>query len=100
MPFQEIRHKENCLIFRLYDKEGYILIPSLYRKYFGENVKILFDPKNNLLALQPSKSEEDYHSVRWRIWCTPFLKEYRILEQKVEVTWDAGKGYLIGKVIR
>jgi len=100
MPLKEVKRKETLLSFTRYDKEGFILIPPLFRKYFGTRVRILFDVKENLIALQPSRDEIDYPTTRWRIWCTSLFKEYEIPSQKVEASWVEEKNYLIAKIKR
>jgi len=99
-PLKEIRRQEILLSFLRYDKEGFIHIPPLFRKYFGARVRILFDVKENLIALQPSQDETDYPTTRWRIWCTSFFREYEIPSQKVKASWDKNKNYLIAKIKR
>jgi len=100
MPLEEIKRKESLLRLNRYDKEGFILIPPLYRKYFGKRVRLLFDPEQNLLALQPSNEEEDYATTHWRVWCTEFFKTYDIKTQLVEAAWDQNKKYLVAKIQR
>lgn len=99
MPFQRIDRRRNLKLNR-YDKEGYILIPPAYRKYFGNRVKLLFDSEKNLLALQPSSNDEDFPTTKWRVWCSSFFQQYNILTQNVEAIWDEEKNYLIAKIKR
>jgi DNA-binding transcriptional regulator/RsmH inhibitor MraZ len=83
------------------DGEGYLLIPKKYREHFtSSRIKVLFDPTNNLLALVPSTETDDYQSRRWRLWCTPFIREYSLHSQKIQVEWDKKRKFLLGKVER
>jgi len=100
MPFKEIKKRDNFLRLTRYDKEGFILIPPLFRKHFGGKVKLLFDPENNLIALQPSDAVDDYPTSRYRVWCTNFFKEYGINTQQVEAKWDPNRKYLVAKILR
>jgi len=97
MPFREIKRGAGKLVIR---SEGYIKIPILYRHEFSKNVKILFDPEQNLLALQPSNDLGDYPITRWRIFCTQFLRTYKISSQETETVWDRKNKYLIARVKR
>lgn len=100
MPFREIRKREAYLRIVRCDKEGYMIVPILFRKYFGKRIKLLFDPEKNLIPLKPSNSELDYPTSRWRIWCTAFLKEYNIPAQNAEAHWDSVNKYLVAKIER
>ena len=98
--YKEIKREEDRLTLNRYDKEGYIVIPPKFRCKFGRNVRILFDKERNLLALQPSDNEEDYHTTRWRVWCSNLFQEYNLQSQKVRACWQEKEKYLVGKVVR
>lgn len=100
MPFREIERKKDYMTFHKYSRDGYIVIPPVFRKYFKNKVKLLFDPKKNLVALQPSDEESAYPLSHWRIWCTAFFREYNIPDQKVKALWDEKNRYLIAKIRR
>jgi hypothetical protein len=99
MPFREIKRREQRLIIKS-EKEGYIKIPYDLRQYFNRYVKILFDPEQSLLALQPSDDTKDFTIPHWRIWCTKFLRTYGISSQEAEAIWDKKNKFLIAKVKR
>jgi hypothetical protein len=101
MSFRRIGYARASLVIGRYDKEGYLKIPTQYRKYFiDKRVKLLFDPEKNLLALQPSDDPNDFPTSYWRVWCSAFIRSYNIPAQKVPVVWDEKNKYLIARIKR
>jgi len=84
-----------------------VYIPLMFMKHFScKYVELLFDPKQNLIALRPTEDPFNFKLVNRSskisnaIICQRFLKYYKINPQDLEVKWDSKRKILIGRVQR
>jgi len=107
MSYKEIEkgHKGNLepllvLTYNKYSARGTIRLSRSLREYFNEYVRVFFNEKQNLLALQPSDRHSDYKLDGNYLYATALFKQFPMPSQTVQAKWSPRKKLLIAKVQR